>query len=224
MDRMLEVNKVASLMRRCENPKPLVLPSTLGDSAVQQRGHFDPVLGKWGAGDSAPRSLRLSLAGSPFAFRSVEWPDERRATSASPAPARRLAVAPREGRALRVSASAGFRIPKPAVPAVGGKRSPVSFAPRALAVKPPTASAAAVAPGTGTARTVGLKVPPPRIRFAPVSSTVAPAVRRISAWRWRDAAPAPVPLPAVSRTAAVPFTSFAETSSGPAPGKESRYE
>src|SRR5580693_4821671 len=41
MDRLLEANKVANLMRRRENPKPITLLREIDESEIARRGWFD---------------------------------------------------------------------------------------------------------------------------------------------------------------------------------------
>jgi hypothetical protein len=218
MDRMLEVNKVASLMRRCENPKPLALPSELGGSAAIQRGFLQPVLVEWragGRGHGAGRqpSLRLSLAGAAFAFHAME--------SAGEFIPRALAVTVQQGRPLRVSLSSGFRIAKPILPGMPAGLSLFSPALKAPAVKPRLGSP--IAPAPRTPRISAARPLRPKIRFARVSSPVAQAGLQDSACRWLDFTPGPAQYPAAARLATVPFSALVETppASGPVGSKES---
>jgi hypothetical protein len=217
MDRMLEVNKVASLMRRCENPKPLALPSELGSSGAFQRGFLQPALEEWCGGGRGPGgrqlSLRLSLAGSAFAFQAMESPGE---------PGGRLATGPRalatpaqQGRPLRVSISSGFRIPKPILPG-----SPAGVSLYSPALKRPLVKSwpgSPVAPASGPPRISVVDPPRPKIRFARVSSPVLPAGGRDSGSRWLDFIPAPARYPAATRLATVPFSAPAEAPPAPGP-------
>ena len=219
MDRMLEVNKVASLMRRCENPKPLVLPSELGSSAAFQRGFLQPVLAEWRGGRRGPvegmqPSLRLSLAGSAFGFHATDWPDGRPATGALV-----LTVPIQQGRPLRVSASSGFRIPKPVL---HGTRDGQRLSVPGLQAPPvKTRLAVPIAPGSGTPRMLAAARPRPKIRLARMAVPVAPAVRREAESRWLDFTPAPVRYPAAARLATVPFAAPADAPPALVGSKES---
>ena len=68
MDRLLEANKVASLMRRRESPKPLTPTREIAESEIPRKGFFDPAMAQ---ADDAPqlpgvwnlaKSLRLGLS------------------------------------------------------------------------------------------------------------------------------------------------------------------
>jgi len=101
MDRLLEANKVANLMRRRENPKPLSPFREIGEGGIPRRGFFEaqsarpseaPVLpGDWRRTLTAGRRLALDAGMSPI----NGWRPRRLYLAAAPreAPAPRLALA-----------------------------------------------------------------------------------------------------------------------------------
>lgn len=216
MDRMLEVNKVASLMRRCENPKPLALPSRLESSGVPQRGFFRPMTTEWAAGQRPGGALRraavrLTVAGSAFEFHPLEGPDGRQARPERGA--RALVVPAQVGRALRVSAAAGFRLPKMAAPQPKTAEAP--FSPE---LKPPGIKARAtpfspVQPASAALRDCAIGMPRPEIRIPSVSSGLGSATRRFAGPRWLGFVPAPAGFQTFPRVAAVRFTASADVPS-----------
>src|SRR5580704_13478304 len=63
MDRLLEANKVASLMRRRENPKPLAPLRDVEEASIPRRGYFEPQFAR--PADAAPLLPQLlSRAGA----------------------------------------------------------------------------------------------------------------------------------------------------------------
>jgi hypothetical protein len=225
MDRMLEVNKVASLMRRCENPKPLALPARLGFAGIPQRGFFQPLVMEWRASqrtDGALRhpALRLTVAGSAFGIQPLEWPDNRLGQPARRA--RALVVAAQAGRALRVSGSAGFRIAKPAAPPAGsGERLPrPELKPPGIKIEP--TSFLPAAPASAAPRACVLGLPRPEIRFPSAPAGPGSAARRFSGRRWLGFAPTPAGFQTFPRPAEVRFTASVDgpPSMGAAGSKE----
>ena len=121
MDRLLEVNKVASLMRRCENPRGLTGVSKPEASTATQHGFYEPLMTGWLGGTNGLTSsiqipaLRLG-ARELFAPPVVPAGPPQGAKPA--ADSRQIAAPPQKGRALRVSATAAFRVRPPQVPPV----------------------------------------------------------------------------------------------------------
>lgn len=130
MDRLLEANRMASLMRRRENPKPLGRTPCNGESDVPRRGSFEfQRLGGRGRVAPAPRAIAAPRAAGWF---STEGPSALppRARESDPAPtplefasapfnsgrpqtpARRGGVAGAPG--LRAAGAARLRRPAPA--------------------------------------------------------------------------------------------------------------
>ena len=218
MDRMLEVNKVASLMRRCENPKPLALPSRLGSSGVPQRGFFQPMTTEWPAsqrmgGALRHAALRLTVAGSAFDYHPLEWPDGRLSRPAqSP---RNLVVPAQVGRALRVSGAAGFRIPKLAAPKARIGESLLSPELRPPGIKGGLTAFSPVPPILAAPRACALGMPRPEIRFPSAPARLGSAARQFSAPRWLGFAPVPAGFQTFSRAAAVRFTASPDAPSFP---------
>ncbi|MGO9258185.1 MAG: hypothetical protein ACLQU1_18000 [Bryobacteraceae bacterium] len=97
MDRLLEANKVASLMRRRENPKPLAPLREMGETGIPRRGFFEPQFARPAEAPLLPEILNragtarrsLVLVGETHF---ADGPVDRRP---KPLPARHEAEAPR---------------------------------------------------------------------------------------------------------------------------------